>query len=194
MTQAETSDTGEISAIALGSNVPSRHGDPRATVQAGMRALGGAGVKVIAESRLYSTPCFPAGAGPDYVNAAALVRTKLGPKGLLAHLHAVEAEFDRQRQNRWAARTLDLDLLFYGDQIAPDAQTYRKWRDLPLESQKTQAPDQLILPHPRIQDRAFVMVPLADIAPEWVHPVLGKPLKELLKQLSADDIDQITVL
>lgn len=145
-------------------------------------------------SRMYSTPCFPAGAGPDFVNAAAVFRTSLPPEAVLRRLHEVESVFGRERKVRWSERTLDLDLLGYGDAVAPDEPTFRRWADLPLERQTREAPDRLILPHPRMQDRAFVLVPMAEIAPDWRHPVFGLTVAEMAAAIPAEERAQIAPL
>lgn len=145
-------------------------------------------------SRLFSTPCFPVGAGPDYVNAAALIETELTPEGLLRRLHEVEAMFGRQRVQRWGQRTLDLDLLAYGDLVLPDGATQDHWRALALDQQTKEAPQELILPHPRLQDRAFVLVPLAEIAPDWRHPRLGLTVRQMLSRLEMAEIDAVRPL
>lgn len=143
-------------------------------------------------SRLFATPCFPPGAGPDYVNAAAVIATSLDPPTLLGHLNAIEDRFGRQRVQRWGQRTLDLDLLAYEDLVLPDAATHDHWRNLPPDAQVRQAPDALILPHPRLQDRAFVLVPLAEIAPDWRHPRLGITVLEMLNRLEMAEIAAVT--
>ncbi|MBM7067098.1 2-amino-4-hydroxy-6-hydroxymethyldihydropteridine diphosphokinase [Actibacterium sp. 188UL27-1] len=174
--------------IALGSNVTSRHGSPKSTINTAITSLNNDSLIVLAESRLYSTPCMPIGAGPDYINAVVVITTGLSASALLSELNRIEAEFDRQRTNRWAARTLDLDLIDYNGQIYPDANVYSKWRDLSVDLQAHTAPDQLILPHPRIQDRAFVLVPLCDVAPNWAHPVTGQTARQMLGALPLDDV------
>ena len=85
-------------------------------------------------------------------------------------------------------------MLSVGDAVAPDRATYDHWRLLPAEEQTQRAPDQLILPHPRIQDRAFVLVPLRDIAPNWVHPVLGQSVRDMCEALPVDEIAEVTPL
>ena len=138
-----------------------------------------------AKSRLYASPAFPAGAGPDFVNAAAIIESPLSPDEILNQLHLIESAFDRTRENRWGARSLDLDLIAAGDTVLPDENTFQTWADLALPDQKIQTPGQLILPHPRLQDRAFVLIPLADVAPNWMHPVLGKTVNQMIDGLSA---------
>ncbi len=167
----------------MGSNLTSRHGSPLDTVLAAIDAVARAGVQVDAVSEMYRTPACPAGAGPDYVNAALACRSALGPQALLERLHGIEKAFDRRRTGRWQSRTLDLDLLAVGDAILPDRETFAHWSDLDAEEQKSRAPDRLILPHPRLHERAFVLIPLADVAPDWRHPVLGRRVQEMAAAL-----------
>ena len=142
-------------------------------------------------SGFYQTPAFPAESGPDFINGVVRGETSLSAEELLAVLHGVEAEFGRTRNKRWEARVLDLDLIDFGGQIAPDLGVYEHWRRLPLIDQMKQAPEQLILPHPRVQDRPFVLVPLRDVAPNWVHPVTGVSVTDMLAQFSADALAEI---
>ncbi|MEL6522848.1 MAG: 2-amino-4-hydroxy-6-hydroxymethyldihydropteridine diphosphokinase [Pseudomonadota bacterium] len=180
--------------IALGSNVTSVFGPPAETIAAAIARLNANFLKLAAESRLYETPCFPKGAGPDYVNAVVKVETSLNQNELLAHLNRIEADFDRRRTGRWASRTLDLDIVDYGGKIAPDHVTQLHWRSLPIDKQRTISPDKLILPHPRIQDRAFVLIPLADVAKDWVHPATGETVQELIGALHPEDVASVKAI
>ncbi len=164
------------------------------TLQQALTVMADRGLVIRATSRLFSTPCFPPGAGPDYVNAAALVETDKSPEAVLDLLHQVEAEFGRARQQRWGMRTLDLDLVCWDDRVVPDAEMFDHWLNLPPDDQRQAAPDRLILPHPRLQDRAFVLVPMADVAPEWRHPVLGLTVTEMIERLPHGDVAAVTPL
>ncbi|MBU2866211.1 2-amino-4-hydroxy-6-hydroxymethyldihydropteridine diphosphokinase [Pacificibacter marinus] len=169
--------------FAFGGNLPSEIGSVNETISAAFDELRTHGVEVIDQSRFFQTPCFPAGAGPDYVNLVAVTSTSHSPKALLERLHEIEAKFGRARDSRWAGRTLDVDILSYENLIIPDLDTYQHWVDLPLDVQMKEAPQNLILPHPRIQDRGFVLIPLCDVWPEWTHPVSGKTAQMLCDSL-----------
>ena len=173
--------------VALGSNLGSYAGDTSNTLASALRILATKGVTLRRISRFFATPCFPAGAGPDYVNACAVLRCDGTPQEVLSLLHRIEAEFDRERVQRWGSRTLDLDLLAAGETVLPDADTQALWRGYDVATQRERAPTQLILPHPRLQDRAFVLVPLADVAADWRHPATGRSVAEMLAALPTKD-------
>ena len=112
-------------------------------------------------------------------------------QNILDQLHSIEKKFGRSRGKRWDGRTLDLDLLAVGQSIQPSNSTYLYWHDLDLENQLNKIPSKLILPHPRMHERAFVLVPLLDIAPCWIHPVLKKNISELCNDLSVEEIEEM---
>lgn len=173
--------------IALGSNENSVWGNARQTVEAAIERVSHLACSTPNCSKLYATPAFPAGSGPAFVNAVVALETELDAQEMLAALHRIEAAAGRTRATRWGQRTLDLDLLAMDGQVQPDIETFEIWRNLPLADQVSKAPDTLVLPHPRMQDRAFVLVPLDDVAPDWMHPVLGLTVRALCARLPAQD-------
>ena len=153
--------------LAVGANLPSSFGSPKDTCEAAVAAVAAvsaAGVKVLARSRWYESAPVPVSDQPWYVNGVVSLATGLAPQPLMRLLHGVEAEFGRVRRERNEARVLDLDLIAYDDLVLP-------------------GPDSPILPHPRMHDRAFVLLPLADLAPDWRHPVSGLAIKTLIARL-----------
>ena len=182
--------------IALGANLNFGEMSPKSTILAAIAELDRVGLPVTRLSTLYQTPCFPAGAGPDYVNAAGVVtlRHSMAPGDILACLHTVEAKFGRERVQRWGMRSLDIDLLALGESVLPDIETYLKWKNLLPNDQRSLAPDQLILPHPRLAERAFVLMPLADVASDWRHPITGLTVAQMLAALPAKDSAEVIPL
>ncbi|MCE9648900.1 MAG: 2-amino-4-hydroxy-6-hydroxymethyldihydropteridine diphosphokinase [Parvibaculum sp.] len=163
--------------IGLGANLPTVHGAPRATLEAALSVMPSFGITVRRRSSFYRTPAVAQYVQPPYVNAVAIVDTALPARELLAALHRVEAMFGRVRQVRWAARTLDLDLLDYQGQIVTAAG--------PRGPEAGAGPLPLALPHPGLASRGFVLVPLVEIAPEWRHPVLGEGAARLIERVKA---------
>lgn len=150
--------------VGVGSNLPALgFASPRDTAAAALGRLEGAGIAVVRRSCWYLSEPVPASEQPWYVNAVVAVETGLAPASLLDALLAVEARFERRRAARNAARTLDLDLLDYAGRQCHT--------------------ERLILPHPRLQERRFVLAPLAEIAPAWRHPASGATAAELLARL-----------
>jgi 2-amino-4-hydroxy-6-hydroxymethyldihydropteridine diphosphokinase len=154
--------------IGLGANLPSQAGPPATTLAAAIDHLAEAGIITLQRSRWFVSAPVPASDQPWFVNGVIAVATALEPAALLAELHRVEAVFGRVRGTPNAARSLDLDLLAYGDRVA---------------SPSPAASSGLVLPHPRLAERAFVLLPLAEVAPSWHHPVTGRTLAELIGAL-----------
>ncbi|TDW35404.1 2-amino-4-hydroxy-6-hydroxymethyldihydropteridine diphosphokinase [Roseinatronobacter bogoriensis] len=177
--------------IAIGGNL---HGQKDSTLEQVGSAICEISHKideVVGKSKVYRTPCFPPGAGPDFVNAAVICESDKPAEAILNILHEIELQAGRKREQRWGPRVLDLDLLAVGDQICPDLAGYQHWAGLHLEDQMRLAPKELILPHPRMHERAFVLVPLMDIAPDWRHPVVGKTVAQMHAALDPADLAEI---
>lgn len=183
-----------IGLISFGSNVATRRYQPLDRLRKALADVHEAGLMIRKASQLYHTPFFPANQGADFVNAAAVCSGDFSASEALERLQAVENDHNRVRGERWADRTLDLDLIFWGEDVLPDLATHDRWRALPLDQQKQETPTELILPHPRLQDRAFVLVPMKEILPTWVHPVTGDSVDQMLNALPESDKSAIKPL
>jgi 2-amino-4-hydroxy-6-hydroxymethyldihydropteridine diphosphokinase len=149
--------------LALGSNLGDRHANLRAAV----KALA-PGVRVLEESRIYETPAWGYEDQPPFLNMALKAETSLQPEALLAHVKQLESDLGRTPSFHWGPRLIDIDVLFYDDLVL----------DTPG----------LTIPHPRLHERAFVLVPLADIAPALLHPATGKTVQQML-----EDVDRSAI-
>ncbi len=152
-----------ITYLALGTNL----GDRLAHLRAALDAFPPE-IRVRAQSRVYETPAWGYEAQPAFLNMVLQTETDLPPQVLLARLKQLERDLGRTPTFRWGPRVIDIDILFYDD--------------LTLDS-----PD-LTIPHPRLQERAFVLVPLAELAPDLVHPTLGKSMTQLLNAVDPSGI------
>jgi 2-amino-4-hydroxy-6-hydroxymethyldihydropteridine diphosphokinase len=153
-------------AIALGANL----GDTVATLNSAIAVLAQhPNITLISRSSWYQT----AAVGPpqpDYINGCIVIETELEPQELLTLLLTIEDQFGRVRQERWGARTLDLDLLLYSD--------------------RTLSTPHLELPHPRMAIRAFVLVPLAEIAPTWIDPISSRSIEQLVLMVNCTEVQR----
>ena len=152
-----------VAYIALGTNLGNRPDNLRA-------ALGALPpeVSVLAESHIYETPPWGYEDQPAFLNMVVKAETSLEPGALLEYLKQLEVQLGREGNFRWGPRLIDLDILFYDDLVI----------DTPP----------LVIPHPRLHERAFVLVPLADVAPNLIHPVLEHSVHEILARINIQEI------
>jgi len=149
--------------IALGTNLGERLDNLRAAIQSMPPE-----VNILAESHIYETPPWGYEDQPAFLNMVVIAETNLEPEPLLKYLKQLEVELGRESNFRWGPRLIDLDILFYDDLVI----------DTPP----------LVTPHPRLHERAFVLVPLMDVSPNLVHPVIGKKISALLAEMDTQEI------
>ena len=159
-----------IAAIGLGSNV----GDRLGALRRALSLLKTKGIETLKKSDVFETPPVGLSEQPKFLNACVLVETSMGPQLLLAQLKEIEAAIGRQDRAHWGPREIDLDILYIGDLVIRDGE--------------------LEIPHPRMHERAFVLLPLSQIAPHWRHPILSKTVEELTREVSSSGIIRITTL
>jgi 2-amino-4-hydroxy-6-hydroxymethyldihydropteridine diphosphokinase len=151
--------------LGFGANL----GDPIATMTAALRGLEAAGIRITARSGFYRTPAWGKTDQPDFINLCAAGETALSPRGLLDAIQGVEAALGRERRERWGPRVIDIDILTYGDGAV--------------------AEPGLTIPHPHLTERAFVLVPLLDIAPDRV--IGGRSVREWAAGVDRSGIERI---
>jgi len=149
--------------LALGSNL----GERKANLQAAVEAMA-PGARLLAASPVYETPPWGYLNQPNFLNQVIRAETDLSPNELLVYLKELEKRLGRTKTLRYGPRTIDVDILFYDDLILDEPG--------------------LTIPHPRMQGRAFVLVPLADLAPDMLHPLEGKTISALLEQVDQSEI------
>lgn len=158
--------------IGVGANLPSpRHGPPRATCGGALAALAEAELSITQRSQWYKSAPQPVSDQPWFVNAVIRVQTALDPTDLLDLLLKTEKSFGRRRGQLNAPRILDLDLLAYGEMVTKK------------EHSNTGGTGAPVVPHPRMHERPFVLLPLRDVAPGWRHPVSGMSVEDLIQAL-----------
>ncbi|MBL28396.1 MAG: 2-amino-4-hydroxy-6-hydroxymethyldihydropteridine diphosphokinase [Rhodospirillaceae bacterium] len=157
--------------IGLGSNLPAAPwGEPIGVCRAALARFPEVGMTVVDLSRWYRTAPVPASDQPWFVNGVARIETTLDARDTLDALLSIEAAMGRRRLERWGPRVIDLDLLAWDDRVTAETDTAAG----------------LVLPHPRLYERAFVLKPLADVAPDWRDPRSGQSVDRLLAALPSD--------
>jgi 2-amino-4-hydroxy-6-hydroxymethyldihydropteridine diphosphokinase len=164
LTGSRSAPHDEAIILALGGNLAGDYPSLEALLEAALSAFLHAGIRVVRRSGWWRSAAWPDPRAPAYLNGVALVETALAPRELMDALLALEASFGRSRSTQNAPRTLDIDLIAYGRAVI----------DGPG----------LVLPHPRAAERLFVMGPLAEIAPDWVHPVSGETAAALARTVT----------
>jgi 2-amino-4-hydroxy-6-hydroxymethyldihydropteridine diphosphokinase len=154
--------------VALGSNISGPWGSPRQAVQRALAELSQWPVALLRASTLIETAPFGNKNQPNFVNAVAIIDTALPPESLLRLLHMIERKAGRRRAKRWGPRTLDLDIIDYHGIV---------------KAQRGQHQKALVLPHPGIAERSFVLDPIAEIAPRWRHPLTHNTAKVMIRKL-----------
>lgn len=156
--------------IALGSNLGDRIGNIRRSAL----MLKESSIAIVASSDVFETEPWGVCDQPLFLNACLRIDTSLSPRELLLRLKSIESEIGRLSSFRWGPREIDMDIIF-ADELSINE-------------------DDLVIPHPEMHRRAFVLVPLKQVAPEWIHPLLGKSVREMEQQISRNGILKITIL
>ena len=162
--------------IGMGANYPGPWGAPSQTIDRALRELDGQGVWLRAVSNFYETAAVGRAGQPAYVNAVALVETAMPPEALLRRLKQIERGSGRRGGSPWGPRTLDLDILDFKGRV-------QNWQGSAPQFARA-GPRPLVLPHPWIEKRPFVLRPLLDVAPDWRHPVTRIAAQELWRRVA----------
>ncbi len=157
--------------IGFSANLPGRFGGPEETIRAAALEMTRRDLRVQKMSRIWVTAPVPISDQPWYNNAVAAIETVHEPRMVFNIIKGIEQDFGRETRERNAARVIDLDLVSYNNLVMNDSD--------------------LIIPHPRMHERAFVLCPLKDVAPDWRHPVTGQSIDEMIKSVPADQVVKI---
>ena len=166
--------------IALGSNLETKNMTRLEIINKALEYLPIFNISLGKISSFWESKSYPNINQPNFINAVLEVKSELNPFQTLHSLKKIESYLGRKINRRWGNRVIDLDLLAAGSLILPNLRVFYKWLKMPLKQQLQSQPNQLILPHPRIQDRLFVLKPLSEIDPDWMHPVLNRKPFELI--------------
>ena len=178
--------------IVLGSNLSSKFGSSAEILKKCVGELRSfQAIQSLSESKWYISSSFVDEREPRYVNVGVRFSTNLKPKDLLIFTSDLEIKYGRKRQRRWEPRTCDIDILLCDQLILPSKLHFEKWLKLDFLEQIELAPNELILPHPRLQERTFFLRPLNDLQPDWTHPFLEMKAKEMLDSLPSNELQNI---
>ena len=178
--------------IVLGSNLSSEFGSSAETLKKCVGEIRSfKPIQSLSESKWYISSSFVDEREPRYVNVGVRFSTNLKPKDLLSFTSDLEIKYGRKRQRRWEPRTCDIDILLCNQLILPTKLHFEKWLKLDFLEQIELSPNELILPHPRLQERTFFLKPLNDLQPDWTHPFLEMKAKEMLDSLPPNELQNI---
>ncbi|WP_262695533.1 2-amino-4-hydroxy-6-hydroxymethyldihydropteridine diphosphokinase [Kordiimonas aquimaris] len=163
--------------LGIGSNLSFGLLQPYEVLQHAVQLMPQFGLDVENASSIYETPPYPDAQQPNFANAVVEVKTHHQPHDVLQACLDIEERFNRERRERWGARTLDIDVLAYNEIILPDMKSWSNFAQL-----DDVVINDLVLPHPRLHKRMFVLVPFQEIAPYWTHPVLHHSVVEFCSQ------------
>lgn len=174
--------------ISFGANISGPFGSPAETLNHALEEFQFENLLIRKKSKIYSSLAFPDPKKPRYLNGCLQISVNCGANDVLERLKRIEKKMGRQKKNcRWDSRICDLDLLSFDNKVAPSPEVFNYWYKMPLRNQILEKPDELLLPHPRIQDRAFVLKPLLEFASSWVHPVFNKTVREMFNFLPENE-------
>ena len=180
--------------ISFGANIPGPLGCPAETLNLAFKEFQQQELLILKKSQIYSSLAFPDPKKPVYLNGCLQILVSCSPDDVLHRLKAIEKKMGRQTNHRWGPRICDLDLLSFESKVIPSPDVFNHWYKMPLKNQILEKPDELLLPHPRIQDRAFVLKPLLDVAAGWMHPVHKLTVQEMFNFLTKEERDSVIAI
>ena len=168
--------------IALGSNLETQNLSRQEVINTALGYFSQFNMILIKVSSFWESRSYPDKNKPNFINAVSEVLSDLNPYEILYELKTIETKMGRKNNTRWGNRVLDLDIISAGSIILPNSNVFNEWLKMPIQKQIKNQPNELILPHPRIQDRLFVLNPLNEVDPHWTHPVFKKTPLELINR------------
>ena len=178
--------------LVLGSNLSSKFGNSTETLKKCVEEIRSRPfIFSLSKSNWYTSTSYLSNKEPSYINVGIRFSSNLKPVELLNFTSDLENKYGRERKSRWEPRTCDIDILLCDQLIMPSHMYFKKWLNLDLAEHVKLVPDELILPHPRIQERTFFLKPLNDVQPDWTHPFLKIKAKEMLDSLPPNELENI---